>query len=442
MKPKLRLLIVLPDGRIHKMKFPGLHRSFREAPLTATTLAGLVPSHLNYTIRIADESIQKIPFNEPFDLVAISLITGTAHRGYEIAKHFKQKGSTVVLGGVHVTLCTDEARQHADVAIPGFAENTWPQFLSDFAENKHQSFYKSDGGNQKMAVQPRRDLQRNLGYNIPNVISATRGCKGICDFCAVSAAKFGWATRDIATVIDEIKQINSKRFVFNDVSMGEDMEYFIQLLKALTPLNKKWGGLVSTKVFNHPDIYKYLKESGCSYLLIGFESINSLSLQSIKKGFNKFTEYQNIIYGLRKINVVLMGTFIFGFDEDDKYVFDNTIDFINEYKIDIPRYAIYTPFPGTDSHNRFKEQNRLLHTYWPHYDTQHVVFNPLQMSAQQLNDGFIYAYKKTFKVTSSLKRTMASGINFPITFAGNLAYNIYIKRLVAEKNRILFPDKG
>ena len=84
----IRILIVLPDGRIHKLRFGPLNVSFREAPLTATTLAALVPSELNAEITVIDESVQKIPFHKPYDLVAISGMTGTAPRAYEIADRF------------------------------------------------------------------------------------------------------------------------------------------------------------------------------------------------------------------------------------------------------------------------------------------------------------------------------------------------------------------
>jgi radical SAM superfamily enzyme YgiQ (UPF0313 family) len=275
---------------------------------------------------------------------------------------------------------------------------------------------------------------------IPNVVSATRGCLGTCDFCSVYAAHFGWYKRPIGEVINEIRNIKSKKIVFNDVSMGEDMEHFKELLRALAPLKKTWGGLVSTKVFNDPEIPTLLQKSGCVYLLIGIESLNDYSLRRIKKGFNQFSEYKRIIDTMHQHNIVLMGCFIFGFEEDDKHIFEKTVDFVNEYKVDIPRYAIYTPYPQTEALNRLKSEGRLLHEYWMHYDTQHVVFQPKHMSPEELDAGFIWAYEKTFTLASSLRRTARTSKNFPITFAGNMAYNIYIKRLKNEPNRIYYPN--
>jgi radical SAM superfamily enzyme YgiQ (UPF0313 family) len=437
MHNRKKLLIMMPDGRIHKLKLGIISRSFREAPLTATSLAALVPEELNFDIRIADESIDKIPLEEPFDLVAISCLTGTVVKAYEYADYFRSKGIPVVLGGVHVTLMPEEAAQHADAIVTGFAEKAFPALLHDFVKGEMKPHYFQEQQHFHDVPFPRRDLQRNNGYMVPNVVSATRGCKGVCDFCSVSAANFGWATRPISEVINEVSKLPSNRFVFNDVSMGEDMEYFKELLTAMIPLKKKWGGLVSTKVFRDPEILPLLKKSGCIYLLLGFESIDNSALMSISKGFNKFEEYKSIIDGMRRHDIVLMACFIFGFDHDDKGVFQRTVDFVNEYKVDIPRYAIFTPYPKTEAFHKMEREGRLLHRHWQHYDTQHVVFQPMQMTPEELDRGFIWAYQKTFTPWSSLKRTIHTGKNFPLTFGGNLAYNIYIRRLVNEKNRIL-----
>jgi len=434
-----RMLILLPDGRIHKISFFSYNRSFREAPLTATSLAALVPKELNYDISIIDESVQKVPLQKEFDVVAISVLTGTSKRAYELADHYKQMGATVILGGVHVTLLPDETAKHADSIVLSFAEKTWPQLLHDLEKGELKPRYESRENCFYNIPTPLRHLQKKSGYMVPNTVSATRGCKNICDFCSVSAAGFGWQTRPINEVLDEVRAIPAKRIVFNDVSMGEDMQYFKELLKGLAPLKKTWGGLVSTKVFADPEIPRLLKDSRCAYLLIGFESLNNFSLKNINKGFNSYDNYLRIIEILRSVDVILMGCFIFGFDEDMPDIFEKTVDFVNRYKVNIPRYAIYTPYPGTQLFNRLQQEGRILHTYWEHYDTQHVVFQPKNMTPEQLDEGFKWAYKQTFTMQSSFRRTIDSGKNFFVTFAGNQAYRIYLKRLFSEQNRIFVP---
>ncbi len=431
----IRILLVLPDGKIHKLSLGFLNVSFREAPLTATTLAALVPPEIEADVSIVDESIQSIPFEKRYGLVGISCLTGTAPRAYDIADRFRVQGAIVVLGGVHVTLMPEEAAQHADAIVIGFAERTWPELLRDVVSDRLKPVYQSEETHLEHLPFPRRDLQKRCGYMIPNTVLVTRGCKGACDFCTVPAAKFGWHQRPIAEVIAEIKQIKARRIAFSDVNLTEDREYAKEFFQALIPLKKEWGGLASTRIAQDEELLDLMRQSGCQFLLIGFESVNSRSLTSIRKGFNKVEQYKEFIRKLHELQIIIQGCFIFGLDEDDNSIFDRTLELIEELNIDIPRYAIYTPYPGTTAFTRLQAEQRILHYNWQYYDTQHVVFMPDKMSPQELEQGFKRAYKHTFSVKSSLKRTWGSGKNFPITFIGNLAYKLYIKRLFTEQYR-------
>jgi len=431
----MKILLIMPDANIHKMKWGKFSVSFREAPLTLTTLAALVPSELKAEIKIVDESVDKIPREKHFDIVAISCLTGTAKRAYRISEYFKSKGSTIVLGGVHVSLMPNEAMRHADAIVVGFAEQTWPRLLRDYQKGQLKRIYRSDNSNISDIPIPRRDLQNNFGYLNPNTVYATRGCKRRCDFCSVAAVPFGWKTRPISEVVNEIKNIKSKRFVFNDVSLLEDRGYAKELFKAIKPLKKIWGGLCTTQIGHDQEMLDLLRESGCIYLLIGFESISNQALHDIHKGFNNAIDYHQIVKSIRDKGIIIQGCFIFGFDNDDEDVFKKTVEAVNNLKIDIPRYAIYTPYPKTQAFKKLKEEGRILHEDWQYYDTQHVVFQPAKMSVEQLDSGFRWAYKETYKYRSLFKRLSGNGKSFFIKFFGNLAYSLYVNRLSNDHNR-------
>ncbi len=439
--PSRKLLILLPDGRIHRLALGPLRTSFREAPLTHTTLAALVPPELGFDIRAVDGSIRPVPEDEDFDLVAISVITGTAPLAYSLADHFRALGATVVLGGVHVGLCPDEARAHADAIVLGFAEASWPRLLRDFCAGKLQPEYRDEGTESLAGLPtPRRDLQPRMGYVMPNTVFATRGCKHSCDFCAVPAARFGWQTRPVSEVIDEIRALKGRRFVFNDVNLVQDRDYAMELLDALVPLGRKWGGLATTRIAEDPQLLELMERSGCSYLLLGFESVGDRGLKDMRKGFNDPGGYGMVCDTLHRHRIAIQGCFIFGLDEDGPDIFHDTVEMVNELRIDIPRYALYTPYPGTEAYARLEAQHRLLHRDWWFWDTQHVVHQPAKMSPQELDRGFQQAWRETFTLRSILHRTSACPRQFPISFVGNLAYRVYIRRLARDGLR--FPDTG
>ncbi|MBF0430865.1 MAG: radical SAM protein [Fibrobacteria bacterium] len=431
----VKILLVLPDAHIHRLKIGRFKISFREAPLTLTTLAALVPPELNMDVKIIDESIEDIPFNESFDLVGISCLTGTANRAYAIADQFSNLGSTVVLGGVHLSLIPEEAREHAHSVVIGFAEELWPQLLRDFVHGVLKKEYKSDRVCLENLPVPRRDLQKKFGYMMPNTVFATRGCRGACDFCTVPSVPFGWHMRPVDNVIDEIAALNGKRFTFNDVNLLDNREYAISLFKKMKPLKKKWGGLVSTRIGQDEEMLDLMSESGCIYLLIGFESVLRTATTQINKGFNDPNKYAALMQMMHARNIIVQGCFIFGCDDDGPGIFERTVNMVNELKIDIPRYAIYTPYPKTAAFRKLMSQDRLLHFNWDHYDTQHVVFRPAQMTPEELDKGFRWAYKKTFGLSSITKR-LSFKRSFPVLLAGNLAYRMYCNRLDNDTSRL------
>jgi len=163
------------------------------------------------------------------------------------------------------------------------------------------------------------------------------------------------------------------------------------------------------------------------------QPLDQQALTGIAKGFNRAENYDELMRQLHKAHIVVQGTFVFGFDHDTKDVFADTVERIHELKIDIPRYSIYTPYPGTRLFQRLEEEVRILSYDWGDYDTMHVVFRPQHMSPVELYEGFRWAYRETFRLNSILRRTIASGMNFPIAFVGNLTYKIFVKRLYRQK---------
>jgi radical SAM superfamily enzyme YgiQ (UPF0313 family) len=429
------LLLVMPDAGIHRLRLGPVSVSFREAPLTLTTLAALVSDGLELDITLIDESVQQIPFGRHFDLVGISCLTGTALRAYSIADRFRSSGSTIILGGVHVTLRPEEASRHADAVVVGPAERTWPKLLADWSDGRLGSRYEDDGGAVNGMPHPRRDLQNNRAYLTPNSVFASRGCKRSCDFCTVAALGFSWQSRPVADVIDEIRAIPSRRFVFNDVSLTEDRDYALELFSALVPLRRKWGGLAPVELAEDPELLDLMQESGCIFLLTGFESLDHRGLRGISKGFNIGIDYRQAVEAFHDRGITVQGCFIFGLDHDDGTVFDSTVDAVNELKIDIPRFAVFTPYPETRAFKRLKAEGRILHEYWPHYDTQHVVFEPARMSPGELDRGFRNAYRRAFSARAMSSRVLCSPHPL-VTLAGNAAYRLYLRRLHHSIDRL------
>ncbi len=439
----MKILLIMCDANMHKFRVFGRLKSAREAPLTLTTLAAIGCQDPEIEFRLVDESIDPVPLDYPADLVGISVLTGTSRRAYALANHFRSRGITVVLGGIHVSILPDEAARYADAIVIGMAEQAWPQLLRDFKAGKMAPVYRekpADGDYAYGIPTPRYDLQRKSGYVMPYTVMVTRGCTHKCDFCTVPVVWNRYLRRPIADVVRDVKAIPSRRFAINDVSPFEDADYAKELLRALIPLKKKWGALATTRIASDPELLDLLVPSGCQYLLLGFESISQRSLNRIYKGFNSQEDYGEVMRRLHEARIVVQGCFVFGFDEDDKEIFAATVDEVQRLKVDIPRYSLYTPYPGTVLFQRFQQEQRILTYDWGFYDTMHVVIQPKLMTPVELYEGFRWAYRETFRWKNILRRSVGSGTRLPIVLVGNIVYRKFTHKIDMLKGFELPPS--
>ncbi|RKX31074.1 MAG: radical SAM protein [Verrucomicrobia bacterium] len=431
----MRILLIMPDAHMHTLRIGPFVRSFREAPLTLTILAALVPPSLEAEIHIIDGNTDTIPENPQADLIGISVITGCARPAYALADYYRARGIPVVLGGVHVTVLPGEALKHADSIVIGRGEHAWPELLGDFRRGRMQKVYREKPIRDHLLADvppPRRDLQRKSAYMVPNTVQATRGCRHRCDFCMANAVWPRYLKRPVAEVVDEIRKIRSRNFAFNDVSLVEDIEFSKELFSAIAPLKKQWGALVTAEVLEDTSMLDLMAESGCVYLLVGFESGSQTVLRGISKSFNKALRYRDLIRSAQERGISIQGCFVFGFDHDGPDVFESTTELVQDLGIDIPRYSLYTPYPGTRLFARMQAEGRILSYNWDDYDTMHVVINPARMSPEELYCGFKWAYRRSFRMRNIVKRLRRADIRCAINFVGNLAYRNFIRRLDSD----------
>ncbi|MFA6216698.1 MAG: radical SAM protein [Candidatus Omnitrophota bacterium] len=423
----MKILFVMPRLGLYK-KGRGFRKNLTYAPLTLTTLASLVPQGLNAEMRIIDEGVEECDYGlfSP-DIVCLTGITGHILRSYEIADSFRKRGVTVIMGGVHATLMPHEAKQHADSVVVGHAYKTFPQALMDWKSGRLQEYYKDDDPCFEAIPAPRRDLLYAKGYISTNTTQAVFGCPCNCEFCVISATKSGYHHRPIPEVIEEIKNMRSQLIFFLDPSPIEDKEYSKELYRQMIPLKINWMGLSTSKIIDDDELLSLAYESGCAGLLIGFESVSEKSLKKMNKNFNSIEKHFRLVKELHKRNISIMGCFVFGSDEDEKAVFEETVRFCLQAGIDLPRFTVYTPFPATALFSRLKEEGRILTTNWSKYNCQNVVFQPKKMAVHELEAGLAYAWKECYKVKNIMRRLLNARTRLFYMIVANLGYRFYSK---------------
>jgi radical SAM superfamily enzyme YgiQ (UPF0313 family) len=427
----LRIALLSPKGPMYRHRGGIFGKSLRYSPLTLPTLAALIPTDIDHELALFDEGIEDIPLDLEADLVGITVITGTANRSYELARHFRARGITVVMGGPHVTLVPDDAAPHADAVVVGYAEDTWPQLLRDFQIGQLAPRYTQSPGLSLAGRPPaRRDLVRTNRYLKTHVFEATRGCVHRCDFCVVP---FAWGRKPyqkpVDEVIDEIRSTGARRAIFVDLNLIADRDYAAELFEAMIPLRLKWGGLATSLLARDDELLALCARAGCIGLLVGFESISPSGLKDIHKGFNSPELYAEWIRKFHSHGIAINGTFVFGIDDDTPEVFEKTAQFVIETGIDLPRFAILTPFPGTALYQRLEAENRITTRNWELYDGQHVVFEPANMSVEALLQGTNKVWKQVYSYGSIARRMRQTPISKVMFLGANMGYRFYAHRL-------------
>ncbi len=432
----MKVALISPKGPLYRSSGGIFRKSLRYQPLTLTTLAALAPPELDIEFRLFDEGTGNLPLDLDADLVGMTVITGSSLRAYELSAHYRRRGIKVVLGGPHVTLMPDEAAQHADAICTGYADRAWPELLRDFSRGAMKPRYVQ-APDLDLAGLPfaRRELFDKRDYLTQAVFEATRSCAHDCEFCVAPAA---WGRKQlqkpVEDVVADIRQFGAKRIIFIDLNLISDKHYARELFTALVPLGIKWFGLSTSLIGRDHDLMELMARSGCSGLLIGFETISKAALGDIGKKFNDPTLYRSLVEDLHKLGISIQGCFVFGNDHDDTEVFARTAEFVNDVAIDLPRFAILTPFPGTPLFRRLDAEGRILTRNWEQYDGQHVVHLPKLMTPRELQQGHERAWKAVYSRRAIWKRLSKARVQIPIAIAANLGYRFYAHHLHTHYN--------
>jgi radical SAM superfamily enzyme YgiQ (UPF0313 family) len=391
-------------------------------PLGLAMVAALTPPDVE--VSLIDESVMDIDFQKDIDLVGIAAATATASRAYQIADIFRARGVKVVLGGIHPTALPEEASEHADAVLIGEAEGVWPRLVQDFKANKLQKVYGQNKWPSLTGLPvPRRELFSKAAYWFPDTISTTRGCPYSCSFCTVTSF-FGhtYRCRPIAEVLKEIEALKNNRIIgFIDDNIVGNPKYAKELFRALIPYKIKWGGQASVTIAKDEELLKLAAESGCFWLLIGFESLSAANLAAVNKTINVVDEYEQTITKIHKHGISIHGFFIFGFDDDDEGVFERTVRFAQKMHLESAQFEILTPYPGTALYESLDKAGRIISKDWSQYGYD-VPFKPKVLSRDILLKGRLWAHHQFYSIPSIWNRIGIRHRDLKLLWVMNLSY--------------------
>lgn len=378
----------------------------RMEPLNLGVLAALTPSDIDVVLH--DDRCEPIPYDAPTDLVALTVETYTARRSYEIADEYRRRGVPVVMGGVHPTFVPEECAIHADSLFLGDAEDGWAQVVADARRGALKRVYRGEPGRPQTGVLTRRDIYEGKGYLPVSLMQFTRGCRFVCDFCAVT--KYfdrKHYLRSIDETVAEIASQDRKLVFFVDDNIASDRVALKDLCRALIPLRINWVSQASLDITGDGEAMDLMAQSGCLGHIMGFELITRESVKEARKSPNlgKFDGYASQIRILREHGFQTWAAFTLGYDHDTVDSVRATLDFALENRFTFAAFNILMPYPNTPLYERLERENRLLYDgkWWlhPEYRFNDAAFVPARMSPDELTE-VCYAARSEFNKIGSM----------------------------------------
>jgi len=400
----LRILLVNPAQLSNYMAKTA--RTFLVPQNTLSMVAALTPDD---EVTVIDELVEDVPLDTPADLVGITALTDNVIRAYQLADAFRARGVPVVMGGAHPSAVPQEALQHADAVVAGEAEGTWERVVELVrAGGRPQGVYQGSMANMEGLQWPRRDLIRKERYFPVDMVQTSRGCPHACEFCSVHTfygRKF--RHRPVREVIAEIEQTCGERLFFVDDIVNGDPRYSRELCRELAPLKRQWVGQMTIALGKDPELVAMMAKSGCAGVFIGFESVDQETLKSMRKPHNRADRYAEHLKVIRGNGIPVLGAFVFGFDNDDPDVFDRTLEFIFQARIDLAQFTVITPLPGTDLYPRWEREGRLRYRdWWLTHHWSEVLFHPAKMSPEQLRSGWVRSAVEYYRADRIARRML------------------------------------
>lgn len=373
-------------------------------PLGLLTIASLLRDE--HRVRLENENIRPVEFFDGPDIVGISVTVDTLPRAMEIAAEFRKRGIPVVAGGIHITTAADTIPEGAfDALCIGPAEGTWPRIMADCARGELRKVYRCEGGfTGADIVSPAYDMIDPRDYLYCNIVHTSRGCPFRCDFCYNSSGEHPYLRRPIEDVLRDIHMVGRRHIMFIDDNFAGDPAWTRQLLHAITPLRIRWNAAVSLNAALDADLLDLMKRSGCEGLFIGFESVNAESLRAVHKGQNQLERYEQAVRNIHERGMMVNASFVFGLDGDTPDTFRNTLDWIVRNRIETVTSHIMTPYPGTVLYDRMQAEGRITTDDLSLYNTANVVFRPMQMTAEELQRGYLDMYRQIYSFRNIIRR--------------------------------------
>jgi radical SAM superfamily enzyme YgiQ (UPF0313 family) len=346
------------------------------------------------------------------DIVALSFFTPAAKRGIELAQLFRDRGHTVVAGGIFPTMMAQELDGVAHAVVVGEGERIWPRLLDDFKAGRLAPRYAETPADDTGELPPPR-LELYFDAEHPDFrpddypLQVSRGCPLACHACVLPTS-MGRKLRPIpmATIIDQLDRLEAAG---KHACLTEDTSWLPggarRTLEALFDHLIERGSKALVSYIGtsfpmiraaSPHLLEKAKAAGVDmfYLVTGFDPISMRAFTG--KDDKALRRAEEAVARAWELGIEPYTSFLLGGDQDDEGTVDRVLEFCERTRILKAEFAISTPYPGTPEWHRLNEDGRILTRDWSRYNDANVVFRPAQMTPEALQEGYLRLWREFY----------------------------------------------
>jgi radical SAM superfamily enzyme YgiQ (UPF0313 family) len=387
--------------------------SISQPPVPLAVLNTVTPDAIETSL--VDEQTDEVRFEG--DVFAFTLATQFAGKVYRYADDLRAAGKKVILGGIHVTVCPEEAMRHADAIVTGEAESLWPTVCEDLLTGRLKERYNGSPTPPSQMVPIDYRFFADRPYLMPSSLFATRGCNHRCAFCVSSRYMGPFRTKPLNVLESEIDQLQGRYqaalLQFTDDNLLADRDYAAELLALLRQKKRRFVTMVTLDQLCDRALMQEMASSGCLGVAVGVESIDDDNCLSVGKPHNVGQPFPEAVRHANELGIQVAALLMVGLPHDTPERLERTQRYLEEVPCALYDLRILRIYPGTPLYKRMLSRSEVTDAWWlakEPVSTNYFLPAHLRVHFTHSNFSPMQLQHRALKLTRELNRMNAGAV--------------------------------
>ena len=335
-----------------------------QPPIPFAVLNAVTPKTIETSL--VDE--QTDPVRLEGDAFGFSVSTQNSRAVYDCADALRAGGKNVILGGIHVTVCPEEAMCHADAIVTGEAETIWPEVCEDLLAGRLKDRYEGSPTPPSRMTPVDYRFFGNRRYRTPASLFATRGCNRRCSFCVSSRYMGPYRTKPLDVLeqeIDQLAALHARAFLqFTDDNLLASRKYAVDLLALLRRKRRRFVTMVTVDQFCDRALMEEMAASGCLGVAVGVESVDDNNCAAVSKYQNLQQPFVDAVHRANQLGIQTVALIMVGLPHDTPQALERTLEYLKHVPCSYYDMRVLRIYPSTPLYHEMLATGDVTENWW------------------------------------------------------------------------------